>query len=448
MGRRIVVSVLSMLVWAAIGSPVLAQNGSTALTGKKLDRYVAPLIDLQVFSGTILVARGDKVVLERSYGFADVENEIPNRSTTVFRIASISKPFTKALVGRLVDQKILKFEDTISRWLPAVPSADRITIRMLLDHRAGIPNINSLPYDEEAFEPNSLARLVDSIGKNRLDFEPGSRTRYSNGGYAVLARVIELATREAFEKLLEREVLRPLRLNHTHHEADGEIVNRLARGYMPSPGVGNRLVRAPFQEMNTKIGGGSLVATSRDLVAWARSIGRSPLLKPATWAELFPTKDSAFAFQGRAPGFNVILVHNRRLDITTVVLANNYSAGMVADVAAAAEAIVRGSIPGPLTVTSPVKPDSARARLLAGKYSIPESALPLPPGTNVEIRVSGHDLIAYLGTVPVDVLVPQGPGRYLARALWSMVEAPPSGDSLVIRALYRDSKFTATRIRQ
>jgi len=444
------------LAMTCVGSFLCIHEGLPAQTAARivtsgatrLDKYMAPLLDLQVFSGTILVAQRGRYIVERSYGLADVENRIPIRGSTVFRIASISKSFTRALIGKLADQKLLSIDDTLSRWLPAIPSANRITVRMLLDHRSGIPNVNSLPYDEEAFQPNSLSQLVDSIARGRLDFEPGTRHRYSNGGYAVLARVVELATHERFDRVLDREILHPLHLEQTIHETDGMIVEHLAQGYMPSPEMPNRLVRAPFQEMNTKTGGGSLVSSSRDLVRWARAIGRSNILKHRTWAELFPDKDSGFAFQGRAPGFNVVMRHDRKRDITTVVLTNNYAAGMAADVASGAEAIGRGEAPRALPVVSPVRALARDMRTLAGTYSFPDGALPVPPGTSVEIRRVENNLVAYLGSVPVDVLIPQGPRTWLARALWSMVEATGSGlaaDSIKVRALYRDFAFTARR---
>ena len=414
----------------------------------KLDAYVAPLVDLGVFSGTILVARGDSVIVEQYYSMADVEHGLANGPRSVYRISSVSKSFTKALVGRLVDRKVLTLDDPISRWLPGFPSADQITVRMLLDHRSGIPNINSIPYDEEALEPNTLASLVDSIAKRPLDFPPGSRRGYSNGGYAVIARVIEIATKKPYERALENEILTPLRLTSTRHQADGVIVPHLAEGYMPSPRVPNTLVRAPFQGMNTKLGGGSLVSTARDLFQWARAIGRSDILTSGTWKELFPAKDTTFVFDGRSPGYNTFVLRDSRRDLTAIVLANNYSAGMVSDVAEAAVAIVTGSTPQPLPVTRALAANPAELRKLSGNYDVPPGTLPVPAGAVIELRVVEGNLVAYLGTVPLDVLIPQGNGRYLARALWSMVEADVTSGSvhaIRLRALYRDSAFTMKR---
>jgi CubicO group peptidase (beta-lactamase class C family) len=400
-----------------------------------------------VFSGVILVARGDSILFEKAYGLADVELDVPVTTGSAFRIASISKSFTRALTGRLADRGVLALDDPVARWMPDFPEAERITIRLLLDHRAGVPNRNSLLYDEEALAPNSLEALVDSLRHLPLDFEPGTETRYSNGGYAVLARVLEMATSRDYESLLEEEIVRPVGLRQTGHEADGELVPGLARGYAPSPAEPRRMVRAPFQEMATKTGGGSLVSTAHDLLRWARAIGHHDVLEKTTWGELFPEGDS-FSLQGRSPGYNAVM--QKDSDLVAVVLANNYAAGMVADVAGALLGFAAGRAPTPLPVTAPVAIDQAELPALAGSYRIPDGILPLPPGTAVEIRQVDGDLIAHIMGSPVDVLVPQGGRTFLLRALWSAVtfDAPEGARSpgLEVRALYRDSSFRATRV--
>jgi CubicO group peptidase (beta-lactamase class C family) len=414
----------------------------------KVDAYVAPLVDLGVFSGTVLVANGDSVILEQYYSMADIEHGIANGPRSVYRISSVSKSFTRALVGCLIDRKILSLDDPVARWLPAIPSADRMTIRMLLEHRSGIPNINSIPYDEEALQSNTLASLVDSISRRPLDFQPGTRRGYSNGGYAVAARIIELAGARAFETALEEEILTPLGLTRTRHGKDGLVLSDLAEGYAPSPEVPSTLVKAPFQEMNTKLGGGSLVSTARDLLAWSRAIGRSDILASTTWTALFPGKDSTFVFDGRSPGYNSFVLRDPRRDFTVIVLANNYAAGMVSDIAEAALALAVGSTPSPLPVTRATKSNAAEIARLAGRYDLPDGALPVPPGTVIDLRVVGVNLVAYLGAMPLDVLIPQGNGRYLARTLWSMIEASVTSEpaaSLKVSALYRDSSFTMMR---
>ena len=121
-----------------------------------------------------------------------------------------------------------------------------------------------------------------------------------------------------YERLLEEEILAPLGLERTGHESDGEIVPLLARGYEPSPASFGQARHAPFQQMATKTGGGSLVSTAADLHRWADAIGRDPILGPETWAELFPEPD--FLWTGRCPGYNAALA--REGEWIAVVLAN------------------------------------------------------------------------------------------------------------------------------
>jgi CubicO group peptidase (beta-lactamase class C family) len=138
-----------------------------------------------------------------------------------------------------------------------MPGSDRITLRMLVTHRAGIPNRNSIPYDEEAWQPNTLDSLVQVLAHQPLDFEPGSQRRYSNGGYALLAYVIEQCTGRT------------------------------------------------YADLATKTGGGSLVSTVGDLHRFLRAAYRDNVIRVATWRELLPLSDSTLTFQGRCPGFNL-----------------------------------------------------------------------------------------------------------------------------------------------
>lgn len=421
-----------------------AQTGPDDLA-TAVDRYIQPLRDLGVFTGVVLVARGDSVAFSRAYGLADREFGIPIEVDHAFRVASISKSFTRVLVGRLAETGALALDDTLDRWLPEFPSADRITLRQLLDHRGGVPNVNSLPYDEESPIPNTLDRLVDSIARMPLDFEPGTEIRYSNGGYAVLGIVLEKASGESYERLLETEILEPLELTRTDHEEDGEIVPRLARGYVPSPEAFGAMRRAPFQGMATKTGGGSLTSTAGDLHRWTRAIGRDPILRPETWADLFPRAD--FVLTGRSPGYNAALA--REGEWIAVVLANNYAAGAAMDVAPALIALARGDRPEPLPVASPAPLAPADRAAVLGGYAV-EPGPALPPGTVVEIESRGDDLVATVWGQPVDVLVPQGGRSFLLRGLWSRVTFDPPVDGLSpgveVQPLYGTTAYRAERV--
>jgi hypothetical protein len=165
---------------------------------------------------------------------------------------------------------------------------------------------------------------------------------------------------------------------------------------------------------------------------------------------LFPAPNGRIELSGRSPGYNAYLLYERASDLTAIVLSNNYAAGMTAEVAEAAIAIAKAKIPASLPVSAPVSVAQEVLSGLAGRYGLPSGALPVPPGTPMELRMHGRDLVVYLGDAPVDVLVPQPGGKFLSRALWSLVEPHAASGTasafLEIRALYRDSSFRAVKM--
>jgi len=398
------------------------------------DAYLAPLIALEVFQGAVLVARGDRILLDKGYGFANVELGVPNTPARVFRIASLSKPFTEVALGKLVEENRLELAAPLARYLAEFPNAERITIEMLRTHRAGIPNVNSLPYDEEATAPNTLEALVAALAKHPLDFPPGSKERYSNGGYALLARVIEKVTGASYDDYLKQAVLEPLGLTETRHERDQMLIPGRSFGYMPSPERRPGLIVAPFQEMATKTGGGSLVSTTADLRRFLRAAYRDNVIRAATWTTLFPPADG-FAFQGRCPGYNVYMLRDVEHDIAVVVLANNYAAGMVATIGRDLAAMAAGKSVSPPHWRADLHTDPASASSYVGTLRAPKGALVY--GDEFQIAWRAPDLVAVRAGRVIDVLVPQGGGAFLLRTMWS--ELKFGGAGVTIRPLWLDN---------
>ena len=419
----------SMLLTVVCCAPGLAHSADGKLTAA-VDAYVKPLRDLDVFSGVVLVARGPQVLVSRAYGLANADLLASNQVDQVFRIASLAKPFTDMALGRLSDQGKLGLDDPLAKTLPGFPAGERITLRMLVQHRAGVPNLNSIPWDEESAVHGNLDSLVAVLAARPLDFEPGAQRRYSNGGYALLASVIERVCGASYAAVLQREVCAPLGLGDTRHEGDFEVVHRRATGYEPAPSARHQLVPAAFQQMSTKTGGGSLVSTAADLHTMLMALGSSPLLRPATWSELLAPSDSLWFFQGRCPGFNAVAARWQRDGLCVVVLSNNYASGMVADVAHGLALLARGGAPTPFGWRADLAADSTRCAAYTGRWRVSAGALPfgdLP----LALHWQGGELVATVGGAPVDVLVPQPDGGYLLRALWSTVQfdLPAAGDA-------------------
>ena len=126
-------------------------------------RRVRSAADADVFSGVVLVAKDDRIIVHEAFGNADASRRIPNTLATRFHIASITKTFTGVAIAQLVEAGRLRFDDTLARVLPGYPDADvarRVTIRQLLTHTSGIPDIFASPTLDRNRVPGPAAELL------------------------------------------------------------------------------------------------------------------------------------------------------------------------------------------------------------------------------------------------------------------------------------------------
>ena len=142
----------------------------------RFDVYFKPYLDERNFSGSILITRNGQILLKKGYGIANLEHVVPNTPHTKFHIASVSKPFTAAAIMILEEKGLLSVQDSLTKFIPDYPNAEKITIHHLLMHTSGIPNINNFPdYNEKSKFPQTTETLVDIFKEKPLEFEPGEK---------------------------------------------------------------------------------------------------------------------------------------------------------------------------------------------------------------------------------------------------------------------------------
>ena len=241
--------------------------------------YVAPYVQMNDFSGTILILRPGKDSLISAFGFADRARGTPNRADTRYGIGSLTKTFTAAAIAMLAERGKLSLRDTVGRFIPGFPHGGEITIEHLLSHTSGVPDYNSLPdYNAMRIDPTTLAQFVAWIGTKPLDFRPGERSAYSSSGYALLAYVIERIAEMTYRDFLQREILEPLGMRETGDLASDHQLRDLATGY--NPGFPPAGVEAPPRMSATWLeGSGSLYSTASDLAKWARALLQNRLFR-------------------------------------------------------------------------------------------------------------------------------------------------------------------------
>ncbi|MEO8315421.1 MAG: serine hydrolase domain-containing protein [Pseudomonadota bacterium] len=218
---------------------------------------------------SVSVARGDRILLEQTFGKADLELDVPANAQTMFRIGSVTKQFTAASIMKLVERGKLTLDDDVRKYVPAFDTGGRtVTIRQLLNHSSGVPTYTTPRFAEE-FAPRDLTseQLLATIKGVNFNFEPGTGWNYSNTGYYVLGMVILAVDGRPYDRFMQEEFFTPLGLTRTRHGSDREIISNRAQGYAGgSPGIPR--MNDAVLSMNNPGAAGSLSSTAGDLVRW------------------------------------------------------------------------------------------------------------------------------------------------------------------------------------
>ncbi len=302
----------------------------------KVRERVANVEEPNAFSGAVLIAHNGKVVLDEAWGLADDSKKIPNTTDTQFCLGSMNKMFTSVAILQLVQKGKLALDKPIATYWPDYPNKDlaaRVTIRELLSHTGGTGDIFTPEYESHRGETRTLADYVKLFGNRPVQFEPGTRMEYSNYGFILLGRIIELVSGESYQDYVRTHIYLPAGMQHTDSRPETDQVKGRATGYTRGPnGLAPNTATMPWS--GTSAGGG--YSTVRDLFLFAEALQSGKLLDPALLKEattgaathpdyglgFYVLPDGAFGHGGGAPGINGELHMLPKRDYVLVALVN------------------------------------------------------------------------------------------------------------------------------
>jgi CubicO group peptidase (beta-lactamase class C family) len=421
----------------------------------RMDAYIRRYADADFFSGVVRVTKGDRVIYENAFGYADRALQVPNSLQTRFQIASLSKPMTAAAILVLGEEGKLGLEDKLSKFVPDFPNGDKITIEELLTHYSGLGDASAQPdYNEWSRFPQTTAALVERAKKVPRQSEPGTTYFYSNSNYHVLAFLIEKVSGQNYGDFLEQKIFKPAGMRNTAHRArDETIVSNLATGYSPAGASG--FERALYLDWTSKTGNGSIYSTADDLLRFHRASQNGSLLKPETLKQSygFERKDRTVGMfwfhrqrfghrsvyvNGSSPGFKAHFERFIDDDATVVVLSNLY----IAAPSTIAEDLGAMLFDQPVNrdVPRPIHVNGADLKRFAGTFRFGDDYFVKNAVVRVEPQTDHLDL-NYPATGFCIALIPIEGDRFFDRNFWSFVRF--DGDKLIYRN--NDKDYVAVR---
>src|SRR5579859_6795705 len=318
MRTPILISLVLLLSSAA--STIQTANTAADLDAPALDSIVQRVIARErVVGASVLVARGDHILLHKGYGFADLGLEAPAKDESVYHIVGPMLPFTGIAVMQQVERGKLSLDDDISKFIPEFPlQGHHVTVRQLLNHTSGIVDYHYLGDPIEA--TSRLPKALDEVmalyaGKNWVN-EPGKKWDWSISGFSLLVTIVERVTGQSFPDYVQQNIFKPAGVKSTTYCDDFTLTRGLSHAYRK---IGTSYVEAHENDMayNSDL---RFCSTVGDLLKLWRAIKAQSLVRPETFQQMTTAEGAAAHMSAQDPkaqyGFAMILNHednNRRI---------------------------------------------------------------------------------------------------------------------------------------
>ena len=270
---------------------------------KYLNEYIDNLSEQDLFSGAVLVARGDKIIFQKACGFKNKEEQKKIKTNTAFGIASTTKTFTAIAIAQLVEQGKLNFSDPLSKYIPEYPKdiANQVTIHHLLTHTSGLEFDDYDPFYYETLEAKNIDEMlkiqlkyIEHMNENRWkNFTVLNEFDYSNDNFILLGAIIERVTGGTYAEYIENNILKPTRMTHTIVD-NKTLLNYKNRATAYSYNnsemefqLGNRQMVSSSAVCNIIMSAGGIQTSVKDLYRYYRAINQKQLISSESHRILF-----------------------------------------------------------------------------------------------------------------------------------------------------------------
>jgi len=277
----------------------------------KLDQFFDRLAEKNKAMGSLTIAKDGKVLYTRAIGCSQINRteKKPLTAATRYRVGSATKMFTAAMILQLVEERKLKFTDTLDKFFPQIPNAKKITIAQVLAHRSGIHDLtDDSDYRTWKMNPKAHSEMLAIIAKGTPEFEPDAKYAYSNSGYLLLGYIVETLTGKPYQEALQKRIASKIGLNDTY----------LGTGYTDAGKNESFSYHyagdwKPETETHLSIpgGGGALISTPNDLTKFIQALFS---LKVVSQDSLNQMMQNKFGMQAYPLGGKILYGHGGGID--------------------------------------------------------------------------------------------------------------------------------------
>ncbi len=270
MRRRLAILVL-------LASPLFAQHDEKL---RAFERFAQEEMKAQQMPGlSVAILYGD-FRWSSGFGYSDVENEVPAKPESSYRMASVTKPMTAVAILELAEQGRIDLDAEVQKYVPYFPrKAHPVTIRQLLAHQGGISHYRDYSKEGRIKEPKSTREAISLFADFDLVAEPGTRYSYTTYGYNLLGAVIEEVSGKPYGEFMTATVWRPLGMSSTIMDDPRAVVPHRVHGYVLENG---RLRRSEYVDVSSRFAGGGTRSTVMDMIRFVEGIAAGKLLDRET----------------------------------------------------------------------------------------------------------------------------------------------------------------------
>ncbi len=316
---------VSLLSASAFAGPMVEISSK-----EELNSYIVK----SKFNGVVLVAKDKNILMKEAFGYKNLESKIPLTTSDKFQIGSNTKQFIAASLLKLQEEGRVSLDDSITKYLPELSEYKNIKVRDILNHTSGISNYT----DHEEFwsmldynKTLTLDEIINFTSKFPLEFETKTKWNYSNSGYIIAGKILEIVSGQTWDEFLEENFLKPLDMKDTGYQEYFEKISDVTGNVLQN----DKLV--PFTDLNLSwaLSAGALYSTVDDLLKWTSIYEKSSIISDSSrkemqtpflknyglglWIQPY-NDDVLIKHGGRTPGFvsNIDFLRNSKLKVITL----------------------------------------------------------------------------------------------------------------------------------